>query len=65
MMKTKEIAVLYQGISLSPEFSDLPASYGAIPSNLEKLLARRDDKLPDFIDQAELESVIRRQMNIS
>ena len=65
MRKLKEKGVLYQSISLSPQVREVPLGFGAPTSNLDELIASSNSELPDLVDQAEFERILRRQMNLT
>ncbi len=60
----QKVNTVYRGISISPQRSDLPFRYENPLLKLDELTPRRNSELAHVMDQAELESVLRRQVDL-
>ena len=59
-----EEAVVYRGISVSPLHGSFAPGYEPKPSDLENLIAGRERKLTDLVDQSEFQSLLGGQVDI-
>jgi hypothetical protein len=56
--------IIHESISVSPRFTDLPLGFTAPPSDLDELASGRGRELRHFMNQAEFQSFLRRQVDI-